>query len=71
MQRIGKRQSSSREPIYSGGLMSRQDSKNAKNNGLTLGDNPIPKPTTELGFKGIRHKTSGMSVGSVSRTREQ
>jgi hypothetical protein len=32
-------------------------------------ERPIPKPTTDLGFTGIRHKTSGRSLSQPSRSR--
>jgi len=66
---MGKHQSSGRKPINSDGWISRHDDNNAKKNRRDLIEKPIPRPTTELGFRGIRHKTSG--VTKVSRPSEQ
>ena len=41
--------------------MQGKNGKPRRNNAISVGDMPIPKPTTELGFTGITHKISGTS----------
>ena len=68
MQENGKGRSTNHGQNGSLGWMA---SKNRSTHGREGTERPIPKPTTDLGFTGIRHKTSGKSVSQPSRRLEQ
>ena len=70
MESIGNRHSTERDTANSRGWMSKRNTKGAGGNGRDMSDKPIPRPTTELGFRGIRHKTSGHGMSSSPETRD-
>jgi hypothetical protein len=62
MQGTGKNGSTPREPKQSYGWVSGKSGKDPTKRVKGFVDRPIPKPTTDLGFSGITHKTSGRTL---------
>jgi hypothetical protein len=63
MQRKGEGRSRNKVAEGSRTWMPTKNGKNASQTWETM-DKPIPKPTTDLGFTGISHKTSGHSLSN-------
>jgi len=69
MQSTGKDGPAPQEPKQPLGGRAGENGKRPVKRAVSFIDRPIPKPTTDLGFSGITHKTSGRSLGSRSSVR--
>ena len=66
MQTTGKDGRAPQEPKQPLGGTAGENGKRPVKRVISFIDRPIPKPTTDLGFSGITHKTSGRSLSGRS-----
>lgn len=67
MQNAGKGRSGNREQHGSPAWIPNRNEKRAIDHDQEAAERPIPKPSSDLGFTGIRHKTTGRSLSHPSQ----